>query len=45
MKEKEVGEENEEEGIGKSCHSHPDIQTDTVQYENRKHPPSRSNTV
>ena len=41
MKEKEVVEENEEEeeGISKFCYIHPDIHTDTVQYENREHPP------
>ena len=42
MKEKEVVEENEEEeeGISKFCYIHPHTQTDTVQYENREHPPS-----
>ena len=48
MKEKKVVEENEEEdeGISKFCHiltsSHPDTQTNTVQFENREPPPGRS---
>ena len=37
MKDKEVVEENEEEGENILCHT-PQTQTDTVQFENRETP-------